>query len=205
MQFIAGVGLDVVLEDLRRLRPGEVGSAGPAAGPHRGIEPDRRPVGGRTSHRSLLTGRFDADGAARRWVHDRALRRRGSRVVPPSATAPAAGVDSSAIACPAPGRTRGVVRSRPPVLPQRRPHRRPGRRGAGVRQPPGHPPPRRQAVEPAAGQPRQRLGRRLRPGQDHRGRRPDAYRRHPRARSATWLPSGSRASATRGRTSTAWA
>ncbi len=56
MQFIAGLGLDVVLDDLRRLR-GEKSEAKPAPAASR--------VAGLTGAdvaRSLLTGRFDADG-----------------------------------------------------------------------------------------------------------------------------------------------
>jgi hypothetical protein len=135
MQFIAGLGLDMVLEDLRRLR-GAKSVAKPA--------PEASEISGLTAAdvaRSLLTGRFGADG-------------------PPC--------DGSV-----------TVGPRPPVLPQRRSDRHPGGRGAGVRQPSGHPPPRRQAEQPAAGQPRQRLGGRLRTGQDLGCRRPHAHRRHP--------------------------
>jgi WD40 repeat protein/serine/threonine protein kinase/tetratricopeptide (TPR) repeat protein len=60
MQFITGLGLDVVLDDLRRLRQGK-SEASPAAGPT--VAPSR--VAGLTAAevaRSLLTGRFDADG-----------------------------------------------------------------------------------------------------------------------------------------------
>jgi len=56
MQFIAGLGLDVVLDDLRRLRGGK-SEAKPALAASR--------VAGLTGAdvaRSLLTGRFDADG-----------------------------------------------------------------------------------------------------------------------------------------------
>jgi eukaryotic-like serine/threonine-protein kinase len=56
MQFIAGLGLDVVLDDLRRLRSGKA-EAKPAVAANR--------LSGLTGvdvARSLLTGRFDADG-----------------------------------------------------------------------------------------------------------------------------------------------
>src|SRR5262249_30564905 len=56
MQFIAGLGLDVVLEDLRRLRGGETETK-PAPAVSR--------ISGLTAidvARSLLTGRFNADG-----------------------------------------------------------------------------------------------------------------------------------------------
>jgi WD40 repeat protein/tetratricopeptide (TPR) repeat protein len=55
MQFIAGLGLDVVLEDLRRLRRAQP-EPGPAAGPM----PSPRPAAGLTAEevaRSLITGR----------------------------------------------------------------------------------------------------------------------------------------------------
>ncbi len=60
MQFIAGVGLDVVLDDLRRLRQAK-SEAGPAAGP---IAASSRIAGLSAADvaRSLLTGRFDAGG-----------------------------------------------------------------------------------------------------------------------------------------------
>jgi serine/threonine protein kinase len=61
MQFIAGVGLDVVLDDLRRLRQAK-SEARPAAGlvaaPSRIAGPSAADVA-----RSLMTGRFDADGS----------------------------------------------------------------------------------------------------------------------------------------------
>jgi hypothetical protein len=60
MQLIAGLGLDVVLDDLRRLR-GAKSQAGPVAGP----VPAASRVAGLTGldvARSLFTGRFVADG-----------------------------------------------------------------------------------------------------------------------------------------------
>jgi len=60
MQFIAGLGLDVVLDDLRRLRQGKSGSS-PTARP---VAPPSR-VAGLTAGdvaRSLIAGRFDAAG-----------------------------------------------------------------------------------------------------------------------------------------------
>ena len=72
----------------------------------------------------------------------------------------------------------GAVRGA--LLPRRRPDRPPGGRGAGLRPRPGHPPPRHQAVEPAARRPGHRLGHRLRPGQGRGRRRPDPHRRHRR-------------------------
>src|SRR5262249_52133187 len=49
------------------------------------------------------------------------------------------------------------------LLAGRRPHRPPGRRGPRVRPRPGRPPPRHQALQPPAGPPRHRLGRRFGP------------------------------------------
>ncbi len=59
MQFIAGVGLDVVLDDLRRLRQAK-SEAGPAAGL---VAASSRIAGLSAADvaRSLLTGRFEAD------------------------------------------------------------------------------------------------------------------------------------------------
>ena len=60
MQFIAGLGLDVVLDDLRRLRRAKA-DPGPAAKP----APAANRVAGLTGvdvARSLISGRFDADG-----------------------------------------------------------------------------------------------------------------------------------------------
>jgi hypothetical protein len=59
MQFIAGLGLDVVLEDLRRLRRAKA-EAGPVA-----AEPEARRAAGPMAAevaRSLITGRFAGDG-----------------------------------------------------------------------------------------------------------------------------------------------
>src|SRR6516162_2482566 len=62
MQFIPGLGLDVVLDDLRRLRRGK-SEASPAAGPE--VAPSR--VAGLTAAnvaRSLVAGRFAAEAPA---------------------------------------------------------------------------------------------------------------------------------------------
>src|SRR5262249_28339597 len=59
MQFIAGVGLDVVLEDLRRLR-GAKSEAAPAAG--RAAASRVSDLSAAEVARSLMTGRFAADG-----------------------------------------------------------------------------------------------------------------------------------------------
>src|SRR5262245_24844903 len=58
MQFIAGVGLDVVLEDLRRLR-GAKSEAAPAAGRAASRITD---LSAAEVARSLMAGRFDANG-----------------------------------------------------------------------------------------------------------------------------------------------
>jgi WD40 repeat protein len=60
MQFIAGLGLDVVLEDLRRLRRAKA-EAGPAAGPAPAAVPAAGPTAAEVA-RSLLTGQFAGDG-----------------------------------------------------------------------------------------------------------------------------------------------
>ena len=77
MQFIAGVGLDVVLDDLRRLRQAK-SEARPAAGL---VAASSRSAGLSAADvaRSLLTGRFEADGP----LGD------GSMTEPFDATAPA--------------------------------------------------------------------------------------------------------------------
>ena len=62
MQFIAGLGLDVVLDDLRRLRQSKSGAT-PATKPAPAPESSR--VAGLSAAdvaRSLITGRFDTDG-----------------------------------------------------------------------------------------------------------------------------------------------
>ena len=68
-----------------------------------------------------------------------------------------------------------------------------------------HPPPRHQALQPPARPPGDRLGDRLRVGQGGGRGRPDPHRRYPGHAAATWRPSGSGVSRTRGVTSTRWA
>ena len=200
MQFIPGMGLDAVLEELRRLR--RVGGSASAA---RGRDPIRRGGqrggGGRGDpHRAVLAhgsghrraGPERGDGHRRR--HDRSSTR--SRHPPPPRRRSA----SRRL-----GRLAGPLRPRPHLLPQRGPHRAPGRRGAGVRQPPGRPPPRRQAVQPAAGPQGQRLGGRLRAWPRPPTPRTSPTRATSSARCGTWPRSGSRANATPARTSTRWA
>src|SRR5262249_53171374 len=62
MQFIAGVGLDVVLEDLRRLRQAK-SAASPAAEPAAAASRIAS-LSAADVARSLLTGRFSSDGPA---------------------------------------------------------------------------------------------------------------------------------------------
>ncbi len=143
MQFIPGMGWTPSW----RSCGGCGGAPGRPAGSRRGGR--RRRGGGRGDpHRAVLVRRIrngepGADGRRRRS--------------PPSAT-PHHGAATPASptshlrpsACGRLGRLAGPVRPRPHLLPQCGPHRAPGRRGAGIRQPPGHPPPRRQALEPPA-------------------------------------------------------
>jgi WD40 repeat protein/serine/threonine protein kinase len=70
MQFIAGLGLDVVLEDLRRLRGSKAGQAHPAApdvdvlDPHDLAAPCQFRLTAAEVARSLITGEFARDGSA---------------------------------------------------------------------------------------------------------------------------------------------
>ena len=164
MQFIPGMGLDAVLEELRRLRRGRgAASAAAAARRRRG---SRRGGGGRGDpDRAVLARRVRRRRPAHGPTEPRHRR-------PPPADIPGRADQPHLVGQPPRrlGRLAGPVRPRPPLLPQRRPDRPAGRRGPGVRQPPGRAAPRRQAVEPAAGPQGQRLGRRLRPGQGDRHR-----------------------------------
>ena len=183
---------------------GRARSAGRApAGASRRVEPSSPGHGGGrgtvAGHRPVRPAECAAaagDDRARRRLGRRGRRRPGRRMtdpVPPPAILRRLPSELSA----SPSRDR-------PVLPERGPHRHAGGRGAGVRQPPGRPAPRRQAVEPAAGPPRQRVGGRLRAGQDGRGRRPDAHRRHPGHDPLHGAGAVPRAIATSARTCTAW-
>jgi len=60
MQFIAGLGLDLVLEDLRRLRQTKP-ECGPAAGPEPSAPPAAALTAAEVAH-SLISGRFAEDG-----------------------------------------------------------------------------------------------------------------------------------------------
>src|SRR5262249_15531007 len=76
-----------------------------------------------------------------------------------------------------PGRPVVAVELQARVLAKRGPSRRAGGRGPGLCPRPAGPPPRHQAVQPAARHSGQRLGGRLRGGQGQRRRGPDANRR----------------------------
>ncbi len=89
MQFIAGLGLDVVLDDLRRLRGGKSeAKPAPAASRIAGLT-------GADVARSLLTGRFDADGPP----EDGAVTEPFEDSAPPAANGPPAdsGVSSAVL------------------------------------------------------------------------------------------------------------
>ena len=128
MQFIAGLGLDMVLDDLRRLRrPKAEAKPAPAASRIAGLT-----GGGRVplaAHRPLRC-RWAAGGR----VGDRAFRRRGPRRERPPGCLRLLSGDPAGLV-----RAVGVVRSRPPVLLQRGPHWRAGGRGPGLRQSSGRP------------------------------------------------------------------
>ena len=144
----------------RRVRPGR------HPGPHADPGPVHRPF------RRTGRGRRRRPGRGGRVVRRcRADRRTGRSRRPPRRRASVE-----------PGRPcRSVLpRLGGELLPRRRPRRAPGGRGAGLRALAGHPPPRHQALQPAPGRQRHRLGRRLRAGQGRGDRRPDAVRRHRR-------------------------
>ena len=97
MQFIAGLGLDVVLDELRRLR-----RAKSEAEPGRGAAPAASRIAGLTAAdvaRSLITGRFAADGPPGDGSVTEPVRRRGrARRRRPPPAGPAA--DSSSAILP---------------------------------------------------------------------------------------------------------
>ena len=172
MQFIQGLGLDAVLEELKRLRTGEAA----ASGRRRRLATMGRDVSAADVARSLLTGRLDAQAdrevrgrqRSRLGRHGRLRLRLGPRVVALLVVA-----HPARRAAPWQGQAADL-------LAERGADRRPGGRRPGLRAHPGDPPPRHQAVQPAARHPRHRLGDRLRPGQGGRPAEPDAHRRHPR-------------------------
>ena len=88
MQFIAGLGLDVVLDDLRRLRQSKPG-ASPAAKPAPAPESSR--VAGLTGvdvARSLMSGRFNAAGPPRDGSVTEPFDGADSAASPPAANGP---------------------------------------------------------------------------------------------------------------------
>ena len=187
MQFIQGQGLDVIIDELRRLRDGaeldvtprsRPGDAGgrlrPSAGdPDPGVH--ERPAGrDGLAPDPAASPAADRGRPASRATRHRRSRRRSRRTSGRLRPRRAARTRS----CPTSPSSRRPGPSR--ILPQRRPRRPPGGRGAGLRARPGHPPPRHQAVEPADGRQGDRLGHRLRPGQGRGERRADADRRHRR-------------------------
>ena len=93
MQFIAGLGLDVVLDDLRRLRRAK-SEAGPAAEP----VPAASRVAGLTAAdvaRSLITGRFAADGPPGDGSVTEPVDDAAAPPPPPSGPGPTAGSSSA--------------------------------------------------------------------------------------------------------------
>ena len=148
MQYIPGLGLDKVLEEVRRLK---------------GLAP--QPAA--TTRRRRGRGAIDVSATA----VARPLRARAARSVFPAADPARRRFSVAAV------HAGGRDRLRCPLRPGRRPDRPPGGRGAGVRAPAGDAPPRRQAVEHPARPPRRRLGDRLRAGEGGRGRGPDPHRR----------------------------
>ena len=195
MQFIQGLGLDEVIEELRKMRPGGPGFSSHAISPAaRNI---RRDVTAADVARSLLTGVFNPlehagllpDGVLAATV----------TTAPSDGTAPQSenktdGAPSQVAPEPSPS---GSGSSSSVVLP--------GASGSGASRSgrpatywqsvarvglqvaealeycaqAGHPPPRHQALEPVAGYARDRLGDRLRLGQGRRPAEPDPHRRHP--------------------------
>jgi WD40 repeat protein/serine/threonine protein kinase len=99
MQFIAGLGLDVVLEDLRRLRRAKAG-ADSAAVPAPQVGRDAGPTAAEVA-RSLLSGRFAGDGAIPlgATVTDSGAGEPGA-APPPIAPAVRPAADSSSVALP---------------------------------------------------------------------------------------------------------
>ncbi len=127
MQFIAGLGLDVVLDDLRQLRRAK-SEAGPmpASGRIAGLT-------GAEVARSLIAGRFAADRPSGDGSVTEPLDSADSAASPTAGnSAPADGESSSGAPT---GLVRAVVavRPRPAVLPQRCQDRHPGGRGFGIR------------------------------------------------------------------------
>ena len=198
MQFIRGQTLD---GDPRRGAEASATKEGRWDGPSR-VRP--RPCGDRCWRQGLVTGRF-ATATPARGSRSRSI----PRCDPTESCEPRRRPAAASAEPPIPSAELASDLARRPgrraLLPEHRPRRLAGGRGAGLRPRPGDPPSRHQAVEPADGPRRDRLGRRLRPGQAGRRGRPDARRATWSGRSATWPPSGSTAGPIAGATSTAWA
>ena len=169
MQFIHGLGLDVVLDELRRLRQPRgtlTGRATPAA--------RRPPLGCLRGCRGPRSARGELP------------RLSGGRQPPDSVSHQGADAPRSAGLVgdhPLPGQNEpsALSESGQQLLAERRPRRHAGGRCPGLCSRARRPAPRHQAVEPAAGRHGQRLGDRLRTGQSRqRQRRPDAHRRRRR-------------------------
>ena len=192
MQFIQGLGLDEVLEELKRLQPGH------------GRRCQRPQVDRRRAARSSAGRLRDRPRAVAldRTVCAAAEHERNG---PAAASAATADQASARLADKAPPRRRlspdgSPTRFRSPPRPwccrggggatvgKKRPTYWQSVARIGVQvadaleyaHQPGRPAPRHQAVEPAARHRRHRLGHRLRPGQGRRPAEPDAHRRHPR-------------------------
>ena len=165
MQFIQGLGLDEVLDELQRLQaPGEARRP-PADRPVGDAARDRRTSRPRDVARSLLTGRFDAgrrpDAGGRRRPSTRRGRPRADRGRPPSrppAGRPTRSPSSSSVGRCRASRTASGRGTEADLLAERGPDRRAGGRRPGVRPQAGDPAPRHQAVEPAARRARARSG-----------------------------------------------
>ena len=180
MQFIAGLGLDNVIEEVKRTR-----SANPISAPASslaaefpenlaGIAPTAAAIA-----RSLVTEQFDSSkpvAGEPSSIHASRPDELGMMIHSPRPMVESAEFSSQVVLG-----THGAVvsvRIGCPLLAERGPGRRASRPRPGVRPHAGNLPPRHQALQPLARCSRDRLGRRLRVGQGHRGRRPDKHRRH---------------------------
>ena len=192
MQFIQGLGLDVILEELKRLQPGP----GRPVGVPRMTGGEPRAALGDVSRtglaRSLLTGGFvmaaerqgDAPASASAATVDHTPVAPGEEAPPGAHAGRRAGPRQGLallIVQDAPGCGGGPTsgEAAADVLAERGARRPPGGGGPRARPPAGRPPSGRQAVELAARQRRHRLGHRLRPGQGRGPAEPDGHRRHP--------------------------
>ena len=153
MQLIHGQGLDLVIDDLKRLRA--------RARPRRAERAADRSIAA-----SLVTGRFERENLAAEGTD-------GSDV-----TAAYEGSAPSSAVLPGQSEMSTVTQQPGGLFPQRRSDRPADGLGVVVCRTPGDHPPRHQAGEPDPRHGRQRLGDRFRSGQDRR-RRHDPHRRHP--------------------------